>query len=196
MSEICRQCMDRETCSGCCAALMELAGMWQEQNLKDRVAIVRSLGRRLGLKYAERSAEMKRLAEQVLRRYPGLSAAGARIGYVMSYERKGGAKRVFGDCRKLAETYKAYLPFDFIITFYASNAGRLDENQQKILMYHELRHIGRGPKGWKIIDHDVEDFDDILRKYGLDWSALDNRDAPDILVGLDGDHDETGEESL
>jgi hypothetical protein len=32
------------------------------------------------------------------------------------------------------EVFKAYLPFDFIITFYERNTGLLSENQQKILM--------------------------------------------------------------
>ena len=42
-------------------------------------------------------------------------------------------------------------------------------------MYHELKHIGMGPKGLKIEPHDVENFSDILEKYGLDWNMPDKK---------------------
>lgn len=49
-------------------------------------------------------------------------------------------------------------------------------------MYHELRHIGVGEKGLKIVPHNIEDFSDILTKYGLDWNSID-KELPDILGG-------------
>ena len=58
----------------------------------------------------------------------------------------------------------------------------LNENQHKILMYHELQHIGIGEKGHKIETHDIEDFSNILHKYGLDWNSYD-KNVPDILAG-------------
>lgn len=47
-------------------------------------------------------------------------------------------------------------------------------------MYHELRHIGIGEKGLKIVPHDIEDFKDILKEYGLDWGEP-GQEVPDIL---------------
>ncbi|OZV10781.1 hypothetical protein CIW83_18350 [Tissierella sp. P1] len=82
----------------------------------------------------------------------------------------------------MTETYKAYLPYDFIITFYENNTGFLNDNQLKILMYHELKHIGIGERGLKINPHDIEDFSDILDKYGLDWNNF-GKELPDILGG-------------
>ena len=82
----------------------------------------------------------------------------------------------------MTELYRAYLPYDFIITFFERNTGFLNENQLKVLMYHELRHIGIGEKGLKIVPHDVEDFSDILSRYGLDWNHI-NKELPDILGG-------------
>ncbi|MCM3291632.1 hypothetical protein M3661_15990 [Paenibacillus sp. MER 180] len=79
----------------------------------------------------------------------------------------------------MQEVFKAYLPFDSIITFYERNTGLLSENQQKILMLHELRHITLGEKGLKIRPHDIEDFKDILETYGLDWNEP-GKDLPDI----------------
>ena len=58
----------------------------------------------------------------------------------------------------------------------------LNENQIKVLMLHELRHIGMGDRGLTIVPHDIEDFSDILEKYGLDWNEY-GKELPDILGG-------------
>jgi hypothetical protein len=47
-------------------------------------------------------------------------------------------------------------------------------------MLHELKHVGLGMKGLRIIPHDIEDFSDILRKYGLKWNKS-GEELPDIL---------------
>jgi hypothetical protein len=190
--EVCEGCINRKLCEEYCGAYYELKSIWEEQNAKDKTVLIRGLARRLGLKNAERSDEMRRLAGKILKRF-FMPAASARVGYVVSHENKSGEKIVYGDCRKIKEVYKAYLPYDFIITFYDCHTNMLNENQMKVLMLHELGHIEYGTRGWKLRPHDVEDFKQILRKYGLDWSTLDNRDVPDILAGLDGETDE-GEE--
>ncbi|MMZ66337.1 hypothetical protein D1872_288240 [compost metagenome] len=128
---------------------------------------------------------MKRLAEQIIKRFPEFGIIrefNIKIGYVVSQERKRGEKITYADCRKVQEVFKAYLPFDFIITFYERNTSLLSENQQKILMLHELRHITLGEKGLKIRPHDIEDFKDILDTYGLDWNEP-GKELPDILGG-------------
>lgn len=105
-----------------------------------------------------------------------------KIGYVISQEKKSGKKIVYADCRKLQEVYKAYLPFDYIITFYECNTGMLNENQLKILMLHELKHIGMGERGLTLVPHDIEDFSIILDKYGLDWNEY-GKELPDLFGG-------------
>jgi len=57
----------------------------------------------------------------------------------------------------------------------------MTENQKKILMLHELRHIGIGEKGFRIENHDVEDFRDILERFGIEWNGFD-QEVPDILA--------------
>jgi hypothetical protein len=104
-----------------------------------------------------------------------------KVGYVRSYQRKTDkGKTVNADCRKVSKVYGAYLPYDFIITFYEPNIYYMTENQQKILMLHELKHIGLGERGLCIENHDVEDFGDILTRFGIDWNWMD-KEVPDIL---------------
>jgi hypothetical protein len=47
-------------------------------------------------------------------------------------------------------------------------------------MLHELKHVGIGEKGLKLVEHDIEDFKDILKQYGIDWNCLDEN-VIDIL---------------
>ena len=77
-------------------------------------------------------------------------------------------------------TWTAFLPFDFIITFYEPNIYYMTENQKKILMLHELKHIDVGERGLTIRPHDIEDFKSIIKTYGLEWNDMD-QDLPDIL---------------
>jgi hypothetical protein len=139
----------------------------------------------MGIRDAEPSRKLRQLAERIIAKFPEfviIREWNIKIGYVVSQERKAGEKITYADCRRVQEVFKAYLPFDFIITFYERNTGMLNENQQKILMLHELRHITMGEKGLKIRPHDIEDFKDILDVFGLDWNTP-GKELPDILGG-------------
>jgi hypothetical protein len=182
-NEICIQCWKNKDCNEYCAAINHLAKINEQQKTKDKTALIRRLARQLNMQDAEPSKELKALGERIIKRFPEFSFIkeyDIRIGYVISYERKNGAKIVYADCRKLQEPIKAYLPFDFLITFYDWHTGHMTENQKKLLMKHELKHVGIGMKGLKITPHDIEDFKDILDEYGTDWTE---KEVPDILAG-------------
>lgn len=101
-----------------------------------------------------------------------------RIGYCMSDNPKqSNGKTVYADCSKVPPLYKAWIPYDFIIRFYEPNVMFLTEDQQDMLMYHELLHVGLDNNGgFKINPHDIEDFRAIIDEYGLDWSASEDGD--------------------
>ncbi|MNO37513.1 hypothetical protein D3C76_275960 [compost metagenome] len=182
---LCRLCPKFNDCETPCAAIETLYQIYDKQDEKDKTTRIRNLKKQLGIQDAEPSRALKRLAEQIIKRFPEFGIIrefNIKIGYVVSQERKRGEKITYADCRKVQEVFKAYLPFDFIITFYERNTSMLNENQQKILMLHELRHITLGEKGLKIRPHDIEDFKDILETYGLDWNEP-GKELPDILGG-------------
>ncbi|MDF9845186.1 MULTISPECIES: putative metallopeptidase [unclassified Paenibacillus] len=182
---ICQSCTKFITCESPCAAIQTLYQIYDAQDEKDKTVRIRNLKRQLGIQDAEPSRSLKRLADQIIKRFPEFSIIrefNIKIGYVVSQERKRGEKITYADCRKVQEVFRAYLPYDFIITFYERNTGMLNENQQKVLMLHELRHITIGEKGLKIRPHDIEDFKDILEPYGLDWNEP-GKELPDILGG-------------
>lgn len=185
MNEICNTCYKNKDCDSACAAFETLYRIWDEQNEKDKIVVVRNLKRQMGIREAEPSKQLRLLANKIINRFPEFSIIkewNIKIGYVVSQERKSGEKITYADCRRVQEVFRAYLPFDFIITFYELNTGMLNENQQKVLMLHELRHITMGEKGLKLRPHDIEDFKDILESYGLDWNEY-GKELPDILGG-------------
>lgn len=140
----------------------------------------------------EESPYLRELAGRIIDRFSELSHIDEFIGrenicFVMSYEPKTKrGRQILADCRAVKGPYRALVDYQFIITFYEPNIQDLSENQQKILMLHELKHI---QEDGKIRPHDVEDFSDILHRYGIDWSN-NGQDVPDILAG-GGDGKET-----
>ena len=91
------------------------------------------------------------------------------------YAKTSKGKLVFGQCEKVADKYKWGLPADFTITVFEPNVQKFTEDQIRILLHHELLHVGidkkaDGSESYSIVDHDIEDFKLILDKYGTDWS--------------------------
>ena len=111
---------------------------------------------------------LKALGNEVIRAsMPEL--ADVRIAYMRSDKtKKNGTKIVFADCEKLNDKICALTDIDFVITFYA-DADRLTMVGHRILMEHELRHVGWDGEHKSIIPHDVDEFRYIIEKYGLDW---------------------------
>ena len=83
-------------------------------------------------------------------------------------------KIIFGECEKIPAKYKWIIPYDFTITIYAPNVERFTDDQIRILIMHELLHIGIDRDGneekYYIRPHNIEDFRVILDKYGMDWN--------------------------
>lgn len=100
----------------------------------------------------------------------------AKIIYLSSdYAKTSKGKLVFGQCEKVADKYKWGIPADFTITVFEPNVQKFTEDQIRILLHHELLHVGidkkaDGSESYSIVDHDIEDFKLILDKYGTGWS--------------------------
>ena len=98
-----------------------------------------------------------------------------RIIYLSSdHELKKNGKLVFGQCEKVPDKYKWAVPCDFTITVFEPNVERLTEEQIRILLFHELLHVGIKKDGneekYLIIPHDIEDFREVIERYGVDWN--------------------------
>ena len=100
----------------------------------------------------------------------------ATIVYLSSdKEKKSKGRAVCGECEKIPDKYKWAIPCDFTITIYEPNVMGFTEEQMKILLLHELLHVGidyknDGTEAYSIKPHDIEDFRTIIDRYGLDWN--------------------------
>lgn len=101
---------------------------------------------------------------------------GISVGIISSTsKKKRNDQLVRADCRKTAEYYKAFVPYDFLVTVYEPNCMDLTEEQMEILLYHELLHVGVEETATGIRTymhgHDLEDFISIINQYGVNWSS-------------------------
>lgn len=122
---------------------------------------------------------VKEIAEAVLDRMPQLAYirdSGVRIAYMESDQKKrknGGP--VYADCEKVKPKFRAQMPYDFIITVYSKNCTAMTGDTLRLLLFHELMHVGaqRDEEGdlrtW-IRPHDVEDFHEITDRVGTYWA--------------------------
>lgn len=102
-----------------------------------------------------------------------------RIAYLESNQPKKADKDklVLGECEKVAPKNRWAIDYDFTITLFKENLVGLSEEQIKIVLFHELLHVGieRDPDGgesYSVVKHDLEDFKVIIDRYGTDWSKM------------------------
>ena len=102
----------------------------------------------------------------------------AGIVYLTSEVKKqSNGKRVCAQCEKVPDKYKWSIPADFTITVFLPNVEGFSEEQKRILMFHELKHIGimfneDGSESYNTVPHDYEDFKEIIDRYGTNWSTV------------------------
>lgn len=135
-----------------------------------------------------RSEYIKRIAEELIDTEPSLvhlKNADVRIVYLESeWGKKTGHRHIMGECEKIPERYKWAVPCDFTVTIFTPNSCLLNPEQMRALVFHELLHIGvtEDAKGsFYVVPHDVEDFYEILERYGLRWNIPE--DLPENPVG-------------
>jgi hypothetical protein len=124
--------------------------------------------------------EYAELAAEVISENAGLfddiKKSNATIIYLGSdYAKTSKGKAVLGECEKVANKNKWAIPCDFTITVYEPNCLGMTRDQMKILLFHELLHVGikyedDGSEKYYIRPHDYEDFKIVIDRYGTDWS--------------------------
>ncbi len=85
------------------------------------------------------------------------------------------------ECLRVNEPWRSVLAdagvfWDWLVVVYGRHAEGKSAEWLKIVLYHELRHIGIDGK---VAKHTTEDFADILEDFGIRWT--DDKEAlPDI----------------
>ena len=121
--------------------------------------------------YSEVGMELIR-TEESLR---AIADSQATIVFLASdQEKRSRGRTIFGECEKVPEKWKWAVPCDFTITVFEPNVERFTDGQIRILLFHELLHVGIEVDGneerYFVVPHDYEEFAEIERRYGLGWS--------------------------
>jgi hypothetical protein len=92
-------------------------------------------------------------------------------------EKKSKGNLVLGECEKVSDKYKWGIPADFTITVFEKNVIGFTDEQMRILLFHELLHVGiefmdDGSEKYSIRPHDYEDFKIITDRYGTEWGRV------------------------
>lgn len=101
----------------------------------------------------------------------------ATIVYLSSNaEKVSHGQPVLGQCERVPDKWKWAVPADFAITVFEPNVAGMSEDQLRILILHELLHVGistnkDGEEVYRIVPHDLQDFRLIVDSFGADWSA-------------------------
>jgi len=131
-------------------------------------------------KYAEIAEDLIQ-TEDTLR---DLRESDVQIIYLSSRHKKvSNGSLVFAQTEKIADKYKWGIPCDFTITVFEPNVAgyQFTDEQIRALIHHELLHVGvdydetllgRSNERYFIRPHDIADFKEILRKYGVDWAHM------------------------
>lgn len=125
--------------------------------------------------YAEIGADLIATEESLV----DIANSSATIIYLSSTHKKtANGKVTKAECEKVSEKYKWGIPCDYTITVFEPNIEGMTEKQIRILLFHELLHIkiefkDDGTESYGTNPHDLEDFKEIIDRFGTDWSRVD-----------------------
>lgn len=135
------------------------------------------------------------LAEQIIQTEPLVEQLKIRNFTIVFLEcddmKTGSGGRIFGKTEIIQEKNKWAIPGDVSVTIYEGSCRGFTDEQYRILMLHELLHIqvtGKNNDIPKIRPHDVQDFSEIIERFGRDWARIDENKLPGqmTLEDIDG----------
>lgn len=97
----------------------------------------------------------------------------ARIKYILVYPHIN--KKTAGRCIKCNNELRFVGECEYIIEISGDLWDKLKEQTKEILLWHELKHPlvvmndKTGEWDFKLLDHDVKDFYNIIKEHGIDW---------------------------
>ena len=124
-------------------------------------------------RYAEIGAELVAQEESLAH----VRDSGCAIRYLASDAAKtANGALLFGQCEKVPAKYRWALECDFTITLFEPNIADMTDEQVRILIFHELLHVGvqktkDGGERYYIVPHDYEEFREIAERFGVDWDS-------------------------
>jgi len=130
----------------------------------------------IGKKTYTQSDELNTIAERILNDDSFFVAFSkqdnVKVCYLKVYPHV--TKFVAGRCIRASHAVKYFSDYDYVIEVSGELWDSLNELTKDVLIWHELAHIHveynkKGERLLKLRDHDVQDFSEIIKRYGIDW---------------------------
>lgn len=123
----------------------------------------------------------RQIAEELIDQEPELvfiKRSKARIAYLSSDAPKKSADfATLGECEKVQSKNQWAMAYDYTITVFEKNTQHMDQDQLRVLIFHELLHIDilydkeTGGETYGLRKHDLQDFKTIVDRFGVDWAG-------------------------
>lgn len=124
-------------------------------------------------KEIEEAPEVEKIANEVIQD-KGLELSMVDISYIKVYPNI--SKTKVANCRVANRREHFFTDgADYIISVSGDIWDNLERKRRWILVWHELEHVHpefsekRGEYNYKVRNHDVEDFQNIIEQHGIDW---------------------------
>jgi hypothetical protein len=147
-----------------------------------------------------------------------LADAKIALAWRYGWKKNRDGQLVLGKCRKVSDLDKQFQGHDFVIVLNSEAWYVLTEEQREALMFHELCHAAiavdqngnpkkdaRDRQVYRIKKHDIEEFGDVIAKFGCYKQDLENfvatamrskkPPAPTLLDGIEDDKTDGKEEA-
>jgi predicted metallopeptidase len=121
--------------------------------------------------------EYKEIARKLVDKYPVAFGHLELDKMLFLVETERTPKDKYADVKRVRKPYTYMTECKFIMRFYEGNIVGMNDAQKIMLVYHELMHID--PDFNKLRKHNVQDFLEIVEKYGANWDVDPN--LPNLL---------------
>jgi predicted metallopeptidase len=127
----------------------------------------------------EQSQDWTEIADAIISKYP-VAMGHIEIDKVLFLAETEKTPKKYADTRKVAYPFDFLTEYKYIIIFYENNTQAMSDAQRHMLCFHELLHIDADFE--KIRKHDIEDFRELISRYGINWDI-----DPNLVDILDDD---------
>lgn len=139
------------------------------------------------------SNKYKDIADKLIDKFP-VAFSHIEIDKILFLEENQKSPNKYADIRNVGTPWNFITSYKYIITFYEPKMMALNEAQQTMVVFHELLHIDEDFV--KVRKHNIEDFRELIAKYGVNWdidpnlpNLLDDS-VIDVPIVESGDEDE------
>jgi predicted metallopeptidase len=148
----------------------------------------------------EQAPEYREIANKLIDKYP-VAYSHIELDKILFLKELDKTPKKYADIRKVGYVYDFITEYKFVMVVYEQVIAGFDDAHKAMLIHHELMHIDESFN--KLRKHNIQDFVEIVAKYGCDWAAnpnlpniLEDEDKPTSSPMVNADDDDSDEPEI